>query len=152
MPASTLLSSDGRDDDGSMAEVGVLLVDDQAPFREAARAVLERVKGFELVAEADSGEQAVEMADQANPDLVLMDINMGGISGIEAARLITRAHPGVMVILVSTYVVEDLPPDVRTSGAAAYVHKDDVSGRVLRPLRDEGGDPQFQRPRPDHPT
>lgn len=130
-----------------MAEVGVLLVDDQAPFREAARAVLERVKGFELVAEADSGEQAVEMVDQAKPDLVLMDINMGGISGIEAARLITEAHPDLMVILLSTYLVEDLPPDVRTSGAAAYVHKEDLSGRVLRRLWEEGGDPHFQTPR-----
>ena len=152
MPASTLLSGGVRDHDGFMAEVGVLLVDDQAPFREAARAVLERVKGFELVAEADSGEQALEMVGQANPDLVLMDINMGGISGIEAARLITRAHPHVLVILLSTYLVEDLPPDVRTSGAAAYLHKEDLSGRVLRRLWDEGGDPQFQRPQPDHST
>ncbi len=147
MPASTLSVGDFDDDDGSMAEVGVLLVDDQAPFREAARAVLERVKGFELVAEADSGEQAVEMVDQSRPDLVLMDINMGGISGIEAARIITAAHPDLMVILLSTYLVEDLPPDVRTSGAAAYVHKEDLSGRVLRRLWEEGGDPQFQLPR-----
>ncbi len=79
------------------------------------------------------------------PDLVLMDINMGGISGIEAARLITDANPEVMVILVSTYPVDDLPDGVRTSGAAAYVHKEDLSGRVLRRLWEQGGDPGFQR-------
>jgi len=131
-----------------MSEVGVLVVDDQAPFREAARAVLERVKGFELVGEAESGEQATELVDAVHPALVLMDINMGGISGIEAARRITTAHPDVMVVLLSTYRVEDLPDDVRTSGAAAYVHKEDLSGRVLRRLWDEGGDPSFPRPAP----
>ncbi len=124
----------------------MLLVDDQAPFREAARAVLERVKGFELVGEAESGEEATEMVDEVHPELVLMDINMGGISGIEAARRITTAHPEVMVVLLSTYRVEDLPEDVRTSGAAAYVHKEDLSGRVLRRLWDEGGDPTFAAP------
>ncbi len=124
----------------------MLLVDDQAPFREAARAVLERVKGFELVAEADSGEEATAMVDRVHPELVLMDINMGGISGIEAARRITAAHPDVMVVLLSTYRVEDLPPDVHTSGAAAYIHKEDLSGRVLRRIWDDGGDPQFQVP------
>lgn len=130
-----------------MADVGVLLVDDQAPFRDAARAVLERAKGFALVAEADSGERATELVDEVGPALVLMDINMGGISGIEAARRITTAHPEVKVFLVSTYRVEDLPPDVRTSGASAYIHKEDLSGRVLRRLWDEGGDPAFRSDR-----
>lgn len=127
-----------------MSEVGVLLVDDQAPFRAAARAVLERMKGFALVAEAESGERATELVDEVAPALVLMDINMGGISGIEAARRITGAHPEVMVVLLSTYREEDLPPDVRTSGAAAYVHKEDLSGRVLRRLWETGGDPGFR--------
>ena len=126
-----------------MADVAVLVVDDQAPFREAARAVLDRVSGFELVAEAESGEEAAELVGTVHPGLVLMDINMGGISGIEAARRITAAHPDVMVVLVSTYQVDDLPPDVHTSGAAAYVHKEDLSGRVLRRLWENGGDPTF---------
>lgn len=124
--------------------VPVLVVDDQAPFRDAARAVLERARGFTLVGEAESGEQAEVLVDELAPSLVLMDINMGGINGIEAARRITGHHPGVMVILLSTYQVEDLPPDVRTSGAAAYVHKEELSGRVLRRLWDEGGDPAFR--------
>ena len=126
------------------ADVAVLVVDDQAPFREAARAVLERARGFELVGEAQSGEQAEVLVDRLSPALVLMDINMAGINGIEATRRITRLHPEVMVILVSTYPVDDLPPDVRTSGAAAYVHKEEVSGRVLRRLWEQGGDPAFR--------
>lgn len=124
--------------------VPVLVVDDQAPFRDAARAVLDRARGFTLVGEAESGEQAEILVDELEPSLILMDINMGGINGIEAARRITGHHPDVMVILLSTYQVDDLPPDVRSSGAAAYVHKEELSGRVLRRLWDQRGDPEFR--------
>ena len=112
--------------------VQVLVVDDQAPFRAAARAVLNRIAEFDLVGEAASGEEAVAMSDSLHPDLVLMDINMGEMNGIEATRRVTASHPATMVILVSTYAAEDLPADARSSGAAAYVHKDELSPRLLR--------------------
>lgn len=121
------------------ADVRVLIVDDQAPFRDAARAVLERAKGFDLIAEADSGEDAVAQVDALMPDLVLMDINMGGISGIEAAAQITAAHPDVTVFLLSTYNREDLPPDVASCGASAYISKEEFGGRVLRATWEAGG-------------
>ena len=95
-----------------VSNVRVLIVDDQAPFRDAARAVVERAKGFELIGEAESVEAAVEFVDELTPDLVLMDINMTGITGIEATTQITDAHPEVTVFLLSTYNEEDLPPDV----------------------------------------
>jgi DNA-binding NarL/FixJ family response regulator len=116
------------------ATVRVLIVDDQPPFRAAARAVLARVPGFELVAEAASGEEAVALSETTRPDLVLMDINMGAMDGIEATRLITGAQPGTVVILVSTYAEDDLPPGARTSGAAAYLNKDELSPRAIRRL------------------
>ena len=115
----------------------VMIVDDQPPFRAAARAVVDRVDGFELVAEVESGEDAVAL------DLVLMDINLGALDGIEATRRITAAHPGTKVILVSTYGVEDLPPAARTSGAMAYVNKDELSPRMVRRLWESGGDPAW---------
>jgi len=59
-----------------------MVVDDQLPFRSAARALLRRIKEFDLVAEAESGEQAIEFAREHRPDLVLMDINMGAVDGI----------------------------------------------------------------------
>ena len=74
--------------------VTVMIVDDQAPFRAAARAVVDRIDGFELVAEVESGEQAVAASATHAPDLVLMDINMGELDGIAATRLITAAAPG----------------------------------------------------------
>ena len=122
----------------------VLVVDDQPPFRAAARAVLNRVKGFELVAEAASGEEAVAVNDQLRPDLVLMDINMGAMDGIEATRQITAGQLDTMVILVSTYPEADLPPGARTSGAAAYLNKDELSPRAVRRLWEAGGDPAWR--------
>ena len=121
------------------SNVRVVIVDDQAPFREAARAVVERAKEFDLVGEAESGEDAVDVVDALRPDLVLMDINMAGITGIEATSRITAAHPEVTVFLLSTYNEDDLPPDVRTCGAAAYMNKEDFGGRLLRTTWEAGG-------------
>jgi DNA-binding NarL/FixJ family response regulator len=130
--------SDGR--------VQVLVVDDQPPFRAAARAVVSRVDGFELVGESASGEEAVALSEQLRPDLVLMDINMGAMDGLEATRRITAARPETLVILVSTYAVEDLPPGARSSGAAAYVNKDELSPKLVRRLWEAGGDPNWGTP------
>lgn len=134
--------------DGVVSEdavVRVMVVDDQAPFRNAARAVIDRLSGFEVVGEAESGEAAVIMGAEITPDLVLMDINMGEMNGIEATRQISAANPGVLVVLLSTYDLSDLPPEARTSGAAAYVPKDDFGGRGIRALWESGGDSEFRR-------
>ena len=128
------------------ADVSVLVVDDQAPFRDAARSVVDRLRGFEVIAEAGSGEEAIEVVAAMQPQLVLMDINMGGMDGIEAATAITRRFPATMVVLLSTYDLSDLPETARTSGASAYVNKDDFGGRLLRRLWDDAGDPEFRRP------
>jgi DNA-binding NarL/FixJ family response regulator len=109
----------------------VLIVDDQMPFRMAARSVVGVTPGFEVVGEATSGEEAVDQVAALHPDLVLMDINMDGISGIEATRRITTDHPGVAVILLSTYDEEDLPADARSCGALGYVHKEQFGPDVL---------------------
>ena len=121
--------------------VRVLVVDDQPPFRAAARAVVDRIEGFEVVAEAASGEDAVEAVSSVHPHLILMDINMDGIDGIEATRQVLAVDPLVKVVLLSTYELDDLPPGARTSGAIGYVNKDEFGTRVLRRLWDgaDGG-------------
>jgi DNA-binding NarL/FixJ family response regulator len=117
-----------------VGSVPVLIVDDQAPFRRAARAVITATPGFEVVGEAESGEEAVEMADALAPGMVLMDINLPGINGIEATRRITAAHPDAVVMLLSTYQAGDLPADADSCGAAAYVHKEDFGPAVVEDL------------------
>jgi two-component system, NarL family, invasion response regulator UvrY len=120
--------------DGTTKTVTVLIVDDQLPFRAVARTVIGMTAGFEVAAEAETGEAAVSIADEQVPDLVLMDINLPGINGIEATRRIRAAHPDIAVILLSTYSEADLPADARDCGAIAYVHKEDFGPILVRDL------------------
>ena len=120
--------------------VRVLVVDDQVPFRNAAKTVVRVTPGFEVVGEAESGEQAVELAASLEPDLVLMDINLPGIDGIEAVRRITAARPETVAFLVSTIKENDLPSDARSCGAAAFVSKEAFEPSVLKSLWESRGD------------
>jgi two-component system, NarL family, invasion response regulator UvrY len=117
----------------------VLVVDDQAPFRIAARAVLRRLDEFELAGEASSGPEAIEMVDRLEPELVLMDINMPQMNGIEATRQIVAAHPETVVILCSTYDVRDVPSEAGSSGAAGYLHKEQLGADLLRRVWEQRG-------------
>jgi pilus assembly protein CpaE len=110
----------------------VLAVDDQAGFLAVMRRVVDATPGFEVVAEAGSGEQAVAAASEMRPDIVLMDVDMPGLGGIEAARLIKAARPDTVVILVSATHPDDLP-------RSAAVQADQVVWKPeLRPLLLDG--------------
>jgi two-component system, NarL family, invasion response regulator UvrY len=113
------------------AAVGVMIVDDQAPFRRAARMVMAATPGFAVVGEAESGEEAVDLFERLAPGLVLMDINLPGINGIEATRRITGAHPEATVLLLSTYQAADLPSGADSCGAAGYVNKEEFGPSVV---------------------
>ncbi len=103
--------------------VRVLVVDDQEPFRRAAAAVVGMTEPFELVGAVGSGEECLDAVPRLRPDLVLLDVGLPGIDGIEtAARLAASASPPV-VVLVSTYDEREFAERVAGSGAAAYVTK-----------------------------
>ena len=122
-----------------VVDVPVLVVDDQAPFRKAARFVVERTGGFAFAGEAATGEESVEQALALRPGLVLMDIKLPGIDGVEATRRILDVLPATVVFLCSTYAPSDLPATALGSGAAAYVHKEELGSDVLHRLWREHG-------------
>jgi DNA-binding NarL/FixJ family response regulator len=103
--------------------VRVLIVDDQEPFRLAARAVVEATDGFEVAGEVDTGEASVQAARELSPDLVLMDVNLPGIDGLEATRQILDGSDAVVVLLLSTYEAEEYAPRAAEVGAADYIPK-----------------------------
>jgi DNA-binding NarL/FixJ family response regulator len=103
--------------------VRVLIVDDQQPFRLAARMVVEATEGFEVVGEAETGEDSVEQAAELHPDLVLMDVNLPGINGLDATRQILSSSNTVVVLLLSTYEEDEYAPRAAECGAAAYIPK-----------------------------
>jgi len=104
--------------------VRVLIVDDQGPFRQAARMVVEATAGFEVVGESETGEDSIERARELNPDLVLMDVNLPGINGLDATRKILEDSGNrVVVLLLSTYEEEEYAPRAAECGAAAYIPK-----------------------------
>jgi DNA-binding NarL/FixJ family response regulator len=111
---------------GGEAHMGVrvLIVDDQEPFRMAARLVVESTEGFEVAGEAETGEDSVRMARELEPDLVLMDVNLPGINGLDATRQILDGRSdSVVVLLLSTYEEEEYAPRAAECGAAAYIPK-----------------------------
>jgi DNA-binding NarL/FixJ family response regulator len=104
--------------------VRVLIVDDQEPFRMAARMVVEATDGFDVVGEAETGESSVEMARDLAPDLVLMDVNLPGINGLDATRqILGERGDSVVVLLLSTYEEDEYAPRAAECGAAAYIPK-----------------------------
>jgi DNA-binding NarL/FixJ family response regulator len=111
--------------------VRVLIVDDHEPFRQAARDVIASTPAFVMIGEAATGESSVEAAGRLDPDLVLMDVVLPGIDGIEAARQIHQRSPRTVVLLLSTYARADFEPRLADAGATAFVAKSDFGPRLL---------------------
>ncbi|MFN2591188.1 MAG: response regulator transcription factor [Actinomycetota bacterium] len=106
----------------------VLIVDDQEPFRLAARMVVEATDGFEVVGEVETGEASVDATKDLDPDLVLMDVNLPGINGLDATRrILSDADHRVVILLLSTYEEEEYAPRAAECGAAAYIPKSSFS-------------------------
>lgn len=117
-----------------MPDVRVLIVDDQVPFREASRMVVEMTDGFEVAGEAENGEEAVDMTRNLNPDLVLMDVQMPGIDGLEATRRIAALDDPPPVVVMSTHESGDYQQTSVAAGAVAFIPKAEFGMEALEEL------------------
>lgn len=112
--------------------IRILLVDDHAVIRQALRMLLEAQPELEVVGDCENGREAVAAAEKLNPDVVLMDVVMPGLNGLEATRQIRRSCPNTHVVMLSGFVDEDQLLDALRSGASGYIiKKSDVSELVL---------------------
>lgn len=125
--------------------VRVLTVDDQARFRGVARDVIDATPGFEPVGEAENGEEALLAVDRLAPELVLLDVRMPGLDGIEVARRLHASHPETLVVLITIEEPFDLPSAAELGGAVPLVRKQDFGPGLLRRLWREHG-PQHLSP------
>jgi DNA-binding NarL/FixJ family response regulator len=112
----------------------VLAVDDQPIFLRAVRTLIDATAGMVVAGEASCGEEAVELAERLHPDLVLMDVCMPGLGGVEAAREIKAAHPSTIVALLSTTHPEELSCQAGSCPADALIWKSDLRPNVLEEL------------------
>jgi DNA-binding NarL/FixJ family response regulator len=117
------------------ADVRTLVVDDQEPFRDVIKQLLALTPGFRFAGEVSTGEEAIEAVGVLSPQLVLMDVRMPGMGGIEATRALAMLHPEVVVVLLSVHGPEELSPElVESSGAAAFARKQQLRPKLLTEL------------------
>jgi DNA-binding NarL/FixJ family response regulator len=114
--------------------VRVLVADDHPVFRDGIRAMLEATPGTEVTGEATTGEEAVVLAGEQQPDLILMDVQMPGINGIEATRRIVTAHPHIRVLIVTMFEDDPSVFMAMRAGARGYVLKDATKEELRRAI------------------
>jgi len=115
--------------------IRIMLVDDHDLFRAGVRSILQNQEGMTVVGEYANGEDAVEAIRAEPPDLVLMDVNMPGIGGIEATRKVVRFAPGVKVIAVTVLSEDPFPSQLLDAGARGYISKGSGSEEMLEAIR-----------------
>ena len=115
--------------------IKILLVDDHSLMREGMAAMLRDVEDIEIVGSIASGEEAINLADQLKPNLILMDIMLRGMTGIEATRWIKERNPGLKIILISMEVSKDYISAGIKSGVDGYLHKDSEKVTLIDAIR-----------------
>jgi two-component system response regulator NreC len=116
-------------------KIRILVADDHDIVRKGLRFVLERQQDMEIVGEAADGRQAVQMAEELNPSIVLMDIAMPQLNGIDAAAQILKRNPDIRVIILSMYADEEFLVRALTAGIKGYLVKDSVEADLVRAVR-----------------
>jgi DNA-binding NarL/FixJ family response regulator len=121
--------------------VTVAVVDDHEAARHVAREVVEATPGFRHVGDVGCAEEALELVERRSPDLLLMDVRMPGLGGVEAARRLARSTSHTVVVLISGSEQPNVARDPAAHGAAAFVRKERLRPSLLRELWDSYGAP-----------
>jgi DNA-binding NarL/FixJ family response regulator len=119
-----------------MSQIRVLIADDHALMREGLRGLLQTIDGIEIVGEAETGREAVELAVALKPDVVLMDIAMPLLSGLEATRQLSKRVPSTRVLVLSSYNDDDFVQQLAEVGGAGYLLKQGTYKDVLRAIHE----------------
>ena len=122
-----------------MEPIRVLIADDHPMFRNGMRALLDSVDDIELMGEATAGEEVIELAETLQPDVILMDIKMPGINGIEATREILHTSPHIRVLVVTMFEDDDSVFSAMRAGARGYLLKDARGEEMLLAIRAVAG-------------
>ncbi|UCC97263.1 MAG: response regulator transcription factor [Phycisphaerales bacterium] len=125
----------------------VLLVDDHALIREGLRSLLEKQPEIEVVADVDDGRKAFELTRELSPDIVIMDVTMPRLSGIEATRQITAEFPGVKVIALSIHSKRRFVCDMLSAGAAGYILKECLFDELVQAIEAVAAGNRYLSPR-----
>jgi DNA-binding NarL/FixJ family response regulator len=118
-----------------MELIRVLIADDHPHFRDGLRALLLSAPDLEVVGEAGDGEEAISLAVELQPDVILMDLNMPGVEGIEATRRILRTSPHIAILVVSMFEDDDSVFAALQAGARGYLLKGALKAEILRSIR-----------------
>ncbi len=127
--------------------IRVLLVDDHQVLREGLRRILEDTPGIEVVGEADDGRAALAAVLEARPDVVVMDVGMQGMNGIDATQQLRKEHPAVQVVALSMHADKRYVRNMIRAGACAYVLKESASEDLLRAVRAAAQGEHYLSPR-----
>jgi len=115
--------------------IRVLIADDHAIVRKGIRALLAEAGGFEVVGEADNGQAAVLRAQECSPDVILMDLLMPGMDGIEATHQITSRQPGTRILVLTSFAADNKVFPAIKAGASGYLLKDSTPDELVRAIR-----------------
>lgn len=111
--------------------IRILLADDHKIMREGLKFLIQNQPGMDVVAEACHGEEAIEKAVKISPDIVVMDVNMSNLDGIEATRIIKQRKPEIKVMALSAHLEKNVIEQILKSGASAYIHKESAFNEFI---------------------
>jgi DNA-binding NarL/FixJ family response regulator len=127
----------------------VLIVDDHAFIRRGVQTILHPFPEWELCGEADNGNDAIRMAEELKPEVIIMDLSMPGLNGIEATRAIRKAQPGVKIVLLTLHESAELVRSAFRAGARGYLLKTDAEQELVKALTVVTGQGTYISPRID---